>query len=557
MKKTLSLLLLLALCLGAQAQIPQKEALLQDFHERLYRVGMNMDPYEYLPGPQTPAPKGYKPFYISHYGRHGSRSNWAGDLYAQIQAKYQRAADAGLLTEEGLRTKETIDRLIALHDNMDGRLTPLGAEEHRQIAGRMYANYARVFKKGSKKVTARSSVVPRVLVSMTAFTGELLSRQGDLDISWDTGEEIMKLVSTDSPRPVTKAVWDIIHRHQDKHTPDTLDFQRRVFLRTDPSVTGSTKTFMSQTFDMAVGCAAFELGDRIFRLFTDEDLLAYNQIHVLSFYLRQCNSVEYGDDRMPSVNPTIEDIIERADAAIATGETAADLRFGHDYHVLALGSRLGLKGIAERMTAEECLYWPGWRYTPFAANIQLIFYKNKQGDVLVKPLLNERETPVLGLEGGPYYSWEDREYVLAQKNPALQRWRQGFYVNLKLKLVGRFVLLHGSNRGFFTISDGSLELELKGNSGFEFGIIGQNLIAGGDSFLVVFGGLISNAGEGISQSTVPLQLKCSINAGSITGVGAHVVTASVCAGVGLGAGCGQKGHGCDCDSSENSFDLHN
>ena len=49
MKKTLSLLLLLALCLGAQAQIPQKEALLQDFHERLYRVGMNMDPYEYLP----------------------------------------------------------------------------------------------------------------------------------------------------------------------------------------------------------------------------------------------------------------------------------------------------------------------------------------------------------------------------------------------------------------------------------------------------------------------------------------------------------------------------
>ena len=412
MKKTLALLLFLALCMGGYAQklrpteIPQKEALLKDFHERLYRVGMNMDPYEYLPGPQTPAPKGYKPFYISHYGRHGSRSNWAGDLYAQIQAKYQRAADAGLLTEEGLRTKETIDRLIALHDNMDGRLTPLGAEEHRQIAGRMYANYARVFKKGSKKVTARSSVVPRVLVSMTAFTGELLSRQSDLEFSWDTGEEIMKIVSTDSPRPVTKAVQALLRERQDKHVPDTLDFQRRVFLRTDPSVTGSTKTFMLQTFDMAVGCAAFELGDRIFRLFTDEDLLAYNQIHVLSFYLRQCNSVEYGDDRMPSVNPTIEDIIERADAAIATGETAADLRFGHDYHVLALGSRLGLKGIAERMTAEECLYWPGWRYTPFAANIQLIFYKNKQGNVLVKPLLNERETPVLGLEGGPYYSWE-------------------------------------------------------------------------------------------------------------------------------------------------------
>jgi hypothetical protein len=41
-----------------------------------------------------------------------------------------------------------------------------------------------------------------------------------------------------------------------------------------------------------------------------------------------------------------------------------------------------------------------------AATLLLVFYKNKQGDVLVKPLLNERETPVLGLEGGPYYSWE-------------------------------------------------------------------------------------------------------------------------------------------------------
>lgn len=424
MKKTLSLLLFLALCMGGRAQepqkigpvpadvalrakeIPQKEALLQEFHERLYRVGMNMDPYEYIPGPQTPAPKGYKPFYISHYGRHGSRSNWSGTMYADIQSKYHKAAEAGMLTEEGLRTMETIDKLIALHDNMDGRLTPLGAEEHRQIAGRMYENYTRVFKNGSKKLTARSSIVPRVLVSMTAFTGELLSRQSDLEISWDTGEEIMKLMSSDSPRSVSKEVQALVFERLSKYEPDTLAFQRRVFQRTDPSIVGDTKTFMSETINMAGGCAAFELGDGIFRLFKDEDLLAYNQMHVLSFYLRQCNALPYGDERMPLMDATIDDIIERADAAIATGEVAADLRFGHDYHLLALGARLGLKGVAERMTAEEALYWPGWRYTPFGGNIQLIFYKNKQGDVLVKPLLNERETPILELEGGPYYSWE-------------------------------------------------------------------------------------------------------------------------------------------------------
>lgn len=33
--------------------------------------------YEYSPSTFTKAPKGYKPFYISHYGRHGSRYHTA------------------------------------------------------------------------------------------------------------------------------------------------------------------------------------------------------------------------------------------------------------------------------------------------------------------------------------------------------------------------------------------------------------------------------------------------------------------------------------------------
>ena len=30
----------------------------------------------------TPPPRGYKPFYISHYGRHGSRYYWEASLYS-------------------------------------------------------------------------------------------------------------------------------------------------------------------------------------------------------------------------------------------------------------------------------------------------------------------------------------------------------------------------------------------------------------------------------------------------------------------------------------------
>ena len=135
----------------------------------------------------------------------------------------------------------------------------------------------------------------------------------------------------------------------------------------------------------------------------------------MEFYLRQCNSVEFGDSRMAFVTPLINDIIERADAAIATGEYCADLRFGHDYQLLALGAFLGLEGVGERLDQHSCQDWAGWRYTPFAANIQLIFYRNARGDVLVKPLLNEREVRIIGLPGGPYYPWPAlRSYLQAR-----------------------------------------------------------------------------------------------------------------------------------------------
>ncbi|MBO7070787.1 MAG: histidine-type phosphatase, partial [Bacteroidales bacterium] len=72
MKKVLILLAALLLALAAHAQIsPELDAYYREFPQRL---GFNVHSYEFLPIHDTPAPSGFKPFYISHYGRHGSRS---------------------------------------------------------------------------------------------------------------------------------------------------------------------------------------------------------------------------------------------------------------------------------------------------------------------------------------------------------------------------------------------------------------------------------------------------------------------------------------------------
>ena len=68
MKKFILLISALIAVGSASAQ----EAL-SDIKKDIYVSASNLLAY---PGPHkklTPAPKGYKPFYISHYGRHGSR----------------------------------------------------------------------------------------------------------------------------------------------------------------------------------------------------------------------------------------------------------------------------------------------------------------------------------------------------------------------------------------------------------------------------------------------------------------------------------------------------
>ena len=111
---------------------------------------------------------------------------------------------------------------------------------------------------------------------------------------------------------------------------------------------------------------------------------------------------------------TVKDIVDKADEVLAdTSKDAlcADLRFGHDYPFIAMCSAMGLEGIGQNLATEEVnLKWFGPWMTPFAANLQMIFYKNKKGgDVLVKFLVNERETALMGVEpvSGPYYRWSD------------------------------------------------------------------------------------------------------------------------------------------------------
>ena len=62
----------------------------------------------------TPAPKGYKPFYISHYGRHGSRWLLHDSEYDEVMAVFRAADAANAFTERG---REVYGRVKRVYDD--------------------------------------------------------------------------------------------------------------------------------------------------------------------------------------------------------------------------------------------------------------------------------------------------------------------------------------------------------------------------------------------------------------------------------------------------------
>ena len=67
--------------------------------------------------PLTPSPKGYEPFYMSHYGRHGSRWLTGKTSYTSVAEPLRKAKQYGKVPKSVGATSPTLvnDSIMALH----------------------------------------------------------------------------------------------------------------------------------------------------------------------------------------------------------------------------------------------------------------------------------------------------------------------------------------------------------------------------------------------------------------------------------------------------------
>ena len=373
-------------------------------------------PYEFTTQRLTKAPSGYKPFYISHYGRHGSRYYWNAMLYQELANLLTTAHDRGQLTAAG----ETFyTKFMAAKEELQtgvSELSDLGWEQHQRIARTMYNNFPEVFKKGGN-VLAISSLTGRCVLSMSSFCQELVQCNPKIEIREQSSRFTLDgVVPSDRQNPVKhkfpKATprWE---QNKDKFPTDESLREKvvaRTFSSTD-SLPGNLHHIGSNLINLYTSLPSIGHEGMMEGLLSDEDIAAQWEQSNLGSY-----SWVFGPQY--EMIPILEDIIRKADAVISgRSDRIADLRFGHDTCLGPLTVLMGLNGAdkdpEDPYDVKNC--YQNWQ-TGKASNLQLVFYKNKQGDILLKCLLNGREASLpVPTTQYPYYRWADfRDFYTAR-----------------------------------------------------------------------------------------------------------------------------------------------
>lgn len=364
----------------------------------------------------TPAPKGYKPFYLSHLGRHGSRFHTNEGFYRRALKWLVKGEEEGKLTDTGKEVLEKVRIIASDAEGKYGSLTPRGAREHRHIAERMCRNYPEIFKGKGIGIDVYSSIVPRCIISMASSVERIKEFNPSISVRRTCHNQLMKeMFCVDECNSIYDELKPEINEIY-KTCSDDGDFLNRMF--TDCSFIPEDDRWevLHAVYYMAAGGSDVDyLGIDLYDYLTVDECYPLWQARSAFTYMESGPSERFGKRSLSDARCMLGHFISCADEAVGNGGFRATLRYGHDQNVMPLSALMGIEGCS---TACGDFYkiheaWCDYVVTPMACNIQLIFYRKKHSDdILVKILMNEKEAAVqLESETAPYYRWADlKEY---------------------------------------------------------------------------------------------------------------------------------------------------
>ncbi len=427
-KKTLTLLVFSCSLLTSFAQTAKEE-----IYADILKSGSNYMAYQAPTKALTKAPKGYEPFYMSHYGRHGSRWLINENDYTSVIRVFRRANELGKLTPLGKEALAKLERFIPTTKGRLGELSDIGELQHHGIGRRMTENFPEIFSGKDAEVDARSTVVVRCILSMTAECEELTAFNPQMKMHNDVSESYQYYLNHNFSQRLKDASRNrgsIVDEYKKKYTHPER-FCRALF--NDESYWSDEdfrpRSFMRAVFNVITNMQSHGNGEDMWNLFTTEECYDLWKIVNIDWYLGYGAAPQTGGIMQFNQADLLHNIIETTDTVMAskTFKNGATLRFGHEVCVMPLACLLELDSCGRQVQDLDHLedYWVNYRIYPMACNIQLVFYRSKKlkdAPILVKALLNEKEATLpVPTDQYPYYKWDDLRAYYVKKLKEFER----------------------------------------------------------------------------------------------------------------------------------------
>ena len=440
MKKIAFLLFLAVACFAQTDSI--KTEITKDFR----KMGSNYYAYPTPTAKYTKAPAGYKPFYLSHYGRHGSRFHQPADHYHALYNTLAKADSLSKLTDLGKSLLERAKYLDEYAAPRAGDLTQLGVAQHQGIAKRMVKSFPEIFKNDAY-VEAYASTSVRCVVSMAAFLEELHAQKPKVEIHQESGKYLMSFISpldfgkiiNESNTPAWQKENEKLYSHVNTDRMMRAIFNDSNYIKKNVDA-GDLFSKIYEIGNSLQGSPEIEFN--FDDLWTEEDLAARWHAQNAWWYSVLGNNPFAQKQGLDNARPLLKNVLDEADKVVAADtaktdktagkkpakKTTATLRFGHDTVIFPFAVLLQLENGTQNTGIEtadmENLHkvWRDYEISPMAANVQLVFYKSskKGAPILVKVMLNEIEqklpvtcdsATIKNCPAAPYYRWDDvREY---------------------------------------------------------------------------------------------------------------------------------------------------
>ena len=371
--------------------------------------------------PLTPSPAGKKPFYISHYGRHGSRYISSRSGYDIPYIMMLQADSLDELTPVGRKVLHEMNLIMQDTENRWGELTGYGKKQLQQIGRRIAERFPEVLCPGAR-VSAVSTTVPRCIESMGSCMLEMLQVCPQLQITMQSSQRNQWYMNHQDRQLRRNYMTPEARKAYDAYTAHRLGNTRlmELIFKNPDIVKEVVDEDQFGYYLMKMGL--FQLNTdynqhtNLMSLFHTDDLYLMWQIDNALWYI-QHGACKLNGGRQPySQRNLLRQMIADADSCIRLDQPGAQFRFGHETVLLPLVCVNGFDLETDNLDELEEKGWWCSSVFPMGCNLQFIFYRSdpKDQDVLFKVLLNEVEgTLPLQPVSGPYYRWSDfREYCL-------------------------------------------------------------------------------------------------------------------------------------------------